>query len=284
MTSVAFVYHSDYLLHDTGEHPERPARVAAIAEAVERARPARPALAVARPATLEQVGRVHTAAREPLARLRRRAAGAQPGHRGLRGLPRRGAARGPEALFAQSRPCSPARCGRLSPPFAQPGTASPGPDSAAGFCLLNNLAVAVRHAQAVHGLPRILVVDFDVHHGNGTRGDFQGECDISRSTRCRCIRAPATFGTPVWARARLLNQRPGREGTGNAEYERIFEEVLAPAARRFQQRAWSVASAGYDAHWLDPLATLAVSTAGFAWMVGRLQASARTTFCGSRSP
>jgi len=283
MASVAFVYHPDYLKHDVGEHPERPARVAAIAAAVQRAgypgvHPVEPVAA-----SPEQVERVHT--RQHLTRLRQIAASGggyvdldtalSPTSYDVALLAAGGAIRATAAVLS----------GEARRAFAavRPPGHHAGPDSAAGFCLLNNVAIAAREAQATFGLRRVLIADFDAHHGNGTQAVFEEDPDVLYISIHEYPLYPGTGAVREVGRGAGRGYTvnvPVPAGTGDAEYERIFEEVLAPVARRFQPEL-VLASAGYDGHWLDPLTLLDVSTTGFAWMVGRLRDWAEE-LCGGK--
>lgn len=150
------------------------------------------------------------------------------------------------------------------------------PDRAMGFCLYNNIAIAARAAQAEHNLQRVLIVDFDVHHGNGTQDAFyQDDSVLFFSThqypfypgtgRCSEIGSGKGTGTTV--------NLPLPAGVGNHGYFEAFDTVLTPLARRFRPQLILV-SAGYDAHWDDPLAGMYLTIAGYAALVDRLIALA----------
>lgn len=157
---------------------------------------------------------------------------------------------------------------------------------AMGFCLYNNVAVAARSAQedlgqgephaTIPGARRILIVDFDVHHGNGTQDIFyQDPSVLFFSTH----QYPYYPGSGDW-RERGQQQGEGTTanvplpgGVGDAGYALAFDSVLDPLARRFRPDLILV-SAGYDAHWSDPLAGMQLSLAGYAYMVSSLLALA----------
>lgn len=144
---------------------------------------------------------------------------------------------------------------------------------AMGFCLLNNIAVAARFALDHLGLKRIAIVDYDVHHGNGTQEIFYAE---PRVLFCSTHAAPfypgtgaiAEMGSPTSAPGATLNV-PLPYGTGNRGYARVFAEVITPALRRFRPELVLV-SAGYDAHWSDPLGPMVLSVSGYAHLTGCL--------------
>ena len=134
-----------------------------------------------------------------------------------------------------------------------------------GFCLLNNVAIAARHAQAKHNCGRALIIDYDVHHGNGTQDIFYADPSVMLVSIHQSPLYPGTgalseTGTGK-GRGFTLNL-PIADGHGDASYERLFAEVVWPAAERFAPDLLLV-SAGLDAHWVDPLAQMQLSLAGY---------------------
>ena len=140
-----------------------------------------------------------------------------------------------------------------------------------GFCLFNNVAAAARQAQAVHGVKRILIVDFDVHHGNGTQDIFYDDDSVMFiSTHLFMPRMfyPGTgdlresgngFGHGYTVNVPLM------PNVGDAGYGRILTELVRPLAQQFKPELILV-SAGYDAHWQDPLSVAGLSLTGYAEM------------------
>ncbi len=139
-------------------------------------------------------------------------------------------------------------------------------DTPMGFCLLNNVAIAARYAQHTHGIDRVLIVDYDVHHGNGTQDIFY---DDERVLFVSSHQSPLYPGTGMideigqGAGEGYTINIPLRAGTGDAGLRAVYDEVVWAAAERFQPELILV-SAGFDAHWQDPLAGLRLSLDGFA--------------------
>ncbi len=142
------------------------------------------------------------------------------------------------------------------------------PQREMGFCLFNNVALAARYALEEEGLERVLIVDWDVHHGNGTQEVFYHDGRVLYFSTHQFPHYPGSgsvqeVGTGAGHGCMVNVPMPG--GMGDAAYARVFEEVLLPAGRRFRPQLVLV-SAGYDPHWADPLAGMAVSVRGFAGM------------------
>ena len=139
---------------------------------------------------------------------------------------------------------------------------------AMGFCLFNNVAVAAQAARLHGGIRRVLVVDFDVHHGNGTQEIFQGEPSVFYASLHQYPHYP---GTGHWrdvgqgaGRGSVLNV-PLPPGVGDAGYSQVWADLVWPLAERFRPEL-AIVSAGYDAHWSDPLAQMSLSLTGYAWL------------------
>jgi acetoin utilization deacetylase AcuC-like enzyme len=227
-------------LHPTGEHPERQDRLLGLGgETVERS------------ATDEQLARVHTAAH--LASLRAidrpvlldadtiASATSWEGAALAAGIAIEAVDRD---AFALVRP---------------PGHHALA-DRAMGFCLLNNVAVAARYAQAELGLARVAIVDYDVHHGNGTDAIFRDDDSVLFVSLHQWPFYPGTGG-PGTSDETTINV-PLPAGSGDAEYRAAFESTVEPAVRSFAPDLVLV-SAGFDAHSEDPLAGMDVSEDGF---------------------
>ena len=142
-------------------------------------------------------------------------------------------------------------------------------DRAMGFCIFNNVAIAAGFALNKFSLNRVLIVDFDVHHGNGTQDTFYTDPKVLYFSTHQYPFYPGTgwmdevgSGEGEGTTANF----PMAAGWGDNEYLRAFNEVLVPVARGFQPQLILV-SAGFDAHWADQLAMMRVSIKGFAQMV-----------------
>jgi acetoin utilization deacetylase AcuC-like enzyme len=138
-----------------------------------------------------------------------------------------------------------------------------------GFCLFGTVAIAARHAMQAHGLSRVAVVDFDVHHGNGTQDLLWNEKRALFVSSHQMPLWPGT-GTPNerGAHGQVINV-PLRPGTDGAAFRRIYEDAVLPQLDRFAPDLLLI-SAGFDAHHADPLAQLELDEADFAWVTGAL--------------
>ncbi len=143
-----------------------------------------------------------------------------------------------------------------------------------GFCLINNIAIAASSARHDHGIDRVLIVDFDVHHGNGTQAIFYDDPTVLFFTLQQWGIYP---GTGHWSETGSGSGKgftvnvPLSVGAGDATYARLFDDLLAPIARRFQPQLILV-SAGYDTHWSDLLGSMLISDLGYFNLVRKLVA------------
>jgi len=140
---------------------------------------------------------------------------------------------------------------------------------AMGFCLFGNVALAARHALEAHGLNRVAIVDFDVHHGNGTQDLIWNEGRVLFASTHQMPLYPGTGArTERGAHDNILNL-PLRAGTNGPAWRRLVEAELLPALDRFAPELILV-SAGFDAHRADPLAGVELEAEDFGWITGRL--------------
>ena len=145
-------------------------------------------------------------------------------------------------------------------------------DAAMGFCLFNNIAVAARHAIDAHGLERVAVVDFDVHHGNGTQAIFEHDRRVLYASSHQAPLYPWTGERSETGAGNIFNATlpPGSDG---ALFRRIWGDRLLPAIDDFAPQLLLI-SAGFDGHRRDPLAELQLDAADFGWLSEALVALA----------
>jgi acetoin utilization deacetylase AcuC-like enzyme len=242
-------------LHPTWHHPERPERMTALLEAL----PWRESTRVATSAELE---RCHT--REHVQRIR--------------GITEPTWVDGDTICSETSWEAAILAAGIAIDAVEQGGFAlvrPPGhhalPDAAMGFCLFDNVAVAARHAQAELDVERVAILDWDVHHGNGTQAIFLDDPTVLFVSLHQWPFYPGSGG-PEEQRETLLNL-PFPPGYGDREYLEAFSEAVEPKVRRFAPDLLLV-SAGFDAHVDDPLADMAVTEDGFRELGRRASAMA----------
>jgi acetoin utilization deacetylase AcuC-like enzyme len=265
--------HDAGLAHDVPGHPERPARIIALEAEMDRHAWFGWERVDAPRATREQLTRVHSPEHvDAIAELSARGGGAidmdttavaGTYEAGLRGAG--GAVAAVDALLGAGDPCA---VSALRPPGHHAERAR-----AMGFCFFNNVAVAAAHARAAHGAERVLIVDWDVHHGNGTNDIFHADPSV---LFCSIHEWPLYPGTGP---ADDVGSGPGAgytvnmpvpSGSGDAVHGSLVEHVVAPLIRDWRPELVLI-SAGFDAHRADPLATLRLTEAGFATMTGSLR-------------
>jgi acetoin utilization deacetylase AcuC-like enzyme len=146
-------------------------------------------------------------------------------------------------------------------------------DRAMGFCLFNNVAIGAAHARARHGWTRVAVMDFDVHHGNGTQHSFTADPDFFYASTHQMPLYPGTGARSERGAGNICNS-PLPPGAGSAEFRSAMTAHILPAIDAFRPDLILI-SAGFDAHRDDPLAGLELETADFAWATAELLALAR---------
>ena len=263
-----YLHHRSSYEHDTGGHPENAGRLRAIEAELER----RDWLGLERreapEASREQLLRVHSPEHlEAIEALSARGGGmidadtiASEGSWTAALHAAGGAASAAEALLAGED--SFAVCA-LRPPGHHAER-----ERAMGFCLLNNVAIGAAHALAACGAGRVLVLDWDVHHGNGTEAIFADSADVLYASIHQWPLYPGTGIATydgVGAGSGFTFNLPVSPGAGNAEFTALVEHVVVPVARAYRPGLLAI-SAGYDAHADDPLADCSVDELGYASM------------------
>jgi acetoin utilization deacetylase AcuC-like enzyme len=240
-------------LHPTGDHPERPERILRLLERF-------PSFEQGSAATQDQIERVHSAEHV----------------QAVAGL-------GQDALLDADTPAGPTtweaaslaagcairavelrRFALVRPPGHHALEAR-----AMGFCIFNNVAVAARFAQAELGLERVAIVDFDVHHGNGTEAIFREDASVLFVSLHQWPFYPGTGG-PGTSDEHTLNL-PLSAGSGDGEYLQAFTDRVEPVVHAFDPQIVLV-SAGFDAHVDDPLSEMEVTSSGFRELARRCAA------------
>ncbi|MCZ2097313.1 MAG: histone deacetylase [Anaerolineae bacterium] len=157
------------------------------------------------------------------------------------------------------------------------------PDHGMGFCLLGNIAITARFAQRQHGIERVLIVDFDVHHGNGTEAMFYDDPSVLFISTHQYPLYPGTGAATDTGSGEGMGctiNLPMPAGCGDASYAAVFEQVVWRAAERFAPQLILV-SAGFDAHWSDPLARMDLTLTGYARLTHELIRMAER-LCGGK--
>jgi acetoin utilization deacetylase AcuC-like enzyme len=147
------------------------------------------------------------------------------------------------------------------------------PDASMGFCLFNNIAIAAEHARRQHGIRKVAIVDFDVHHGNGTQAIFEKNKDVLYASTHQFPWYPGTGAATETGVGNLFNV-PLKAGSGSEEFRAAMLGKILPAVDVFKPELILV-SAGFDAHRDDPLASLNLVEDDFAWITRELLSLAR---------
>lgn len=272
--SVGYVYEPVFLQHDTDDHPENAGRLKAIMEHLtECGLLDRLTHIPARKATMRELGRVHTAAFIHEVQEMSRSGG---GAFGLDTVVSPGTYEA--ALYAAGGTIEATKAtleDRVEGAFClvRPPGHHAIKDRAMGFCIFNNVAIAARWALAETDVSRIAIVDYDVHHGNGTDATFANDKRVLYISLHQHPFFPYTGDWMETGNGTSLNV-PLPAQTGDEGYLLVMDRIVAPALRRFQPDL-ILSSVGYDAHWADPLAWMLLSLTGYRRIADQLVALAR---------
>lgn len=264
---TAFVHSPVYALHDTGAHPETARRLQSVQAAFERRGTLENILKLSPGAASEEaLTRVHQAQH-----VQRVAHACQAGEPALDPDTRICEASWQAALLAAGGACAAVDAvvtGQADNAFVlcRPPGHHATPGRAMGFCLFNNVAVAARHAQVQHGLERILIIDWDVHHGNGTQDIFYSDPSVFFLSFHQDRHYPFSGALHERGEGRgegfTLN-RPLRSRTPAAVYRQVFQDALQQVRAQFRPDLVLI-SAGFDAHLHDPLGELMLEDPDYA--------------------
>ena len=282
---IGYVYSPVYLLHSERGHPESPQRLEAIMQVWQDQHLLKKLVAVEpTPATDERLLRVHSQKHLNTLEYADRRGGLQiDGDTYMNEYSRQAAYL---AAGGAMNAVDAVMQGKVDASFllARPPGHHATRDLAMGFCLLNNAAVAAQYAIDQYGLERVVIVDFDVHHGNGTQDIFYESPNVFYFSTHRY---PFYPGSGHWrdigaeAGHGFTFNVPLPHNVGNEQYARIFDELLYPAMERYHPQLVLV-SAGYDAHWADPLGALTLLDApGYHYLTRVLHSMAKE-FCDGK--
>jgi acetoin utilization deacetylase AcuC-like enzyme len=269
MGRTGFVYHPQYLEHDMGAgHPESPDRLRAIVARLERSGVFSRLVRIEPfPASDEWITQVHTVSYVETLKRRAPTSGRvsldpdtsmSSGSLAAAYLAAGGAIAAADAIVAGS--VEHAFCA-VRPPGHHAEH-----DRAMGFCLFNNVAIAARYLQRRHAMARVLIVDWDVHHGNGTQHTFDNDPSVLFFSTHQYPFYPGTGRATETGDGRGAGATinvPMNVGEGDDTYREVFQKVLLPAADAFQPD-FVIVSAGFDAHKDDPLASMGLTEEGYA--------------------
>lgn len=280
MGRTGFVYHPAYLNHDMGPgHPESPERLRAIVNRLESTGTLKKLVRIEPVSAADEwIMQIHTS--DYLSSLKSRAPSSgrasldpdtsmSPGSLAAAYLAAGGALTAADAIMT----------GQVDHAFCavRPPGHHAESNRAMGFCLFNNVAIAARYLQRKHGIGRVLIVDWDVHHGNGTQHSFYDDPSVLFFSIHQYPHYPGT------GRATERGEGPGEgliinvpmaAGEGDQKYLDVFQRVLVPAADAFKPD-FVVISAGFDAHKDDPLGGMGLTEEGYAELTRIVAAIAR---------
>jgi acetoin utilization deacetylase AcuC-like enzyme len=272
------IYSDEFmLLHDTGAaHLERPSRLERLLASLRHNPIAGVSMHTPRPATFEELTRIHTQEYvQSVFDLKGQELDLDPDTR-LSANSVEAARLAAGAGICAVESVVSGECSRAFALVRPPGHHAEA-DHAMGFCVFNNIAIAAQHAIETLGVQRVLIVDWDVHHGNGTAHSFASRSDVLFFNTHQSLLYPGTeqaSDTGSGEGEGFTFNIPLEPGCGDDEYRAIFKEQLVPAANAFCPQLVLI-SAGYDAHERDPVGSMNVTDHGFgdlAHIVGEIAA------------
>lgn len=280
---MGIVYADDYLLHGTDYHPERKERLEATISLLEKEKVLSKLLKISpRKATAEEITRGHS-----LEYLQMIEKSSDVGETHLDADTYLNQYTYEVALLAAGGGLEALTRVMLSQEgqvfvLARPPGHHAEHQAGMGFCIFNNIAIAAEAAKIKYGLKRILIVDWDVHHGNGTQNTFYEDPNVL------FFSVHQSPGYPGSGRLKEIGREEGKgytinfpmyPGCSDADYQEVFSEILLPVAHKFKPELVLI-SAGFDAHLNDPLASMRLTLAGYRWMTKQLKQVAAENCAG----
>jgi acetoin utilization deacetylase AcuC-like enzyme len=266
MPRVGLIYDPVYLEHDTGNHVENSGRLTATLSVLEETEVMQKITQFSpRPASIEEIAQVHAQQYiDQVKAISERGGGSldldtvlSSGSNNAALMAAGGVITAVEAVM--NKTLNHAFC--LVRPPGHHASCWHG----AGFCLFNNIAIATKYLLLHYAIERILIVDFDVHHGNGTQDTFYTDPNVLYFSTHQYPLYPGTGTLNETGKGDGLGLNiniPMAPGCGDSEYQTIYEDILAPIALRYKPQ-FILVSAGYDGHWSDNLASMQLSVFGF---------------------
>jgi acetoin utilization deacetylase AcuC-like enzyme len=269
--ATALFTHPACLLHDNGRgHPECPERLAAILAELEKPDYAALIRCEAPRATIDQIARVHNPAYIDgiLKRVPQKGCVALDHETSLSSGSGEAALRAAGALIAAVDDVTRGKIKNAFCAVRPPGHHAAVPP-ASGFCLFNNIAIGAAHALAMHGLKRVAIVDFDVHHGNGTEAWAVAHPEIMFFSSHQFPLWPGSGRPQDKGPLGNIVNIPLPPGAGSTEFRRAMRDLVLQKIENFQPQFLFI-SAGFDAHASDPLAGLKLTEEDFGWITSEL--------------
>ena len=277
MSKTAFISHPDTLLHVMdGNHPESPARITAIKNAV-LASKLKLQFYDAPAASKVQLERVHTkdyveeifniAPKAGLVRL--------DGDTAMEPMSLSATLHASGAVILATDLVLQGKADNAFCCIRPPGHHS-GKSNSAGFCIFNHVAVGVAHAMKQYNMKRVAIIDFDVHHGDGTEDIFKDNPNVML---CSTFQHPFYPHRGAESRSKNMINLPLPAKANGEDFKKVFEAEIKPALIAFEPELIYI-SAGFDAHVNDPLADLALTTQDYAWMTDFIKTIANNCCAG----